>query len=296
MRVYQNPRRHTKRWETLVEPLVPKDGKDRRFLDLGCNAGFYMKKAEELGYHALGVDSGGKTGSGYVFKAPKDLNIIKGDINYYKPPTSFITLLACVHYWQTEEQVEALFRKLKGSTLNLVVMGRLKRHPRHVSGPDKKTLIRELRGSSDLSLGGKWQLVDGRKNKIQYTALFKNPSLTEYDVDDLYHATREYILEPGHGSHEFYPVFEDYVKRVLNGDDTEETPFLEWQKRVRKERYPKGECWRYRVMIKDIQKNGMTETLKVRGERGVIDGHHRIIILQALGIKRVICRTGRSKV
>ena len=49
-------------------------------------------------------------------------------------------------------------------------------------------------------------------------------------------------------------------------------------------------------MIKDIQKNGMTETLKVRGERGVIDGHHRIIILQALGIKRVICRTGRSKV
>ena len=72
MRVYQNPRRHTKRWETLVEPLVPKDGKDRRFLDLGCNAGFYMTKAEELGYKAIGVEQE----PFYINRAPKDLNII----------------------------------------------------------------------------------------------------------------------------------------------------------------------------------------------------------------------------
>jgi len=41
-RVYQKPENHEKRWQLLLEPLVPNDGRDRLFLDLGCNAGFYM--------------------------------------------------------------------------------------------------------------------------------------------------------------------------------------------------------------------------------------------------------------
>ena len=63
MKIYQNPRYHQWRWNELVGPLVPKDGQDRSLLDLGCNAGFYMQKAEKLGYRTTGVE--------------KDLNYIR---------------------------------------------------------------------------------------------------------------------------------------------------------------------------------------------------------------------------
>ena len=42
---------HERRWRTFVKPLLPlEDGTDRTFIELGCNAGFYLRKMKDRGY------------------------------------------------------------------------------------------------------------------------------------------------------------------------------------------------------------------------------------------------------
>ena len=46
-----------KRWKNLIEPLLPfTDGNDRLFMELGSNAGFYLRKMSDLGFKTIGVE------------------------------------------------------------------------------------------------------------------------------------------------------------------------------------------------------------------------------------------------
>ena len=108
MKTYQIDKYHEWRWQNLVAPLIEKDGSDRVLLDLGCNAGWYMQKAQKLGYRTMGVECDKE----YIDQAPHKLEITQADINYHRPHCAYLTLLLCVHYHQTAEQVEALFHNL----------------------------------------------------------------------------------------------------------------------------------------------------------------------------------------
>ncbi len=167
MKIYQKPRYHEWRWTELVEPLVPKDGEGRMLLDLGCNAGFYMRKAQKMGYKTIGVEKD----PDYISQAPKNLDIIKADVNYHKTHCAYLTLLACVHYHQSDEQVEALFHNLMYSTAYLLVMGRHKGKVK--SRPGQNHLMKKLRG---------WKLIDSKQAKAFYTVLVKNPRYAELNV------------------------------------------------------------------------------------------------------------------
>ena len=274
MKIYQKPRYHEWRWKELVEPLVQKDGQDRMFLDLGCNAGWYMRKAQRLGYKTIGVERD----LDYLSQAPKHLDIIEGDVNYYKPHCAYLTLLACVHYHQSDEQVEALFHNLIYSTAYLLVMGRHKVRVRSI--PNRDHLMKKLRN---------WKLIDSREAKAFYTVLVKNPIYEELCVDDLYAATKEYVSKIK-GFVDFVPSFEDFVRRTL--DDLNFNPvgckFVDYLKH-RRFPYPLGRCWIYKVMIEELKNQGIHTALKVKDGR-IKDGYHRLIVLRELGVKRVVCR------
>lgn len=274
MKIYQKPRYHEKRWKELIQPLVNPDGEDRLFQDLGCNAGFYMRKAERLGYKTIGVE----IDQDYIAQAPIGLNIIHGDINTYKPIPAYLTLAACIHYHQTDEQVEALFHNLMYATVNLIVMGRHK--GRVTSRPDFEHLMKKLSG---------WKLLDKRVLGPFYSVLVKNPRYEELEIEDLYNATKEYVSGIA-GFVDFVPAFEDFVRKVLSGEefDSEKTEFVRHLKQ-RRLRYPLGRCWIYKVMVEDIIKNGLHTALKVR-DGHIVDGYHRLVVLRELGAKRVVCR------
>ena len=274
MKIYQKPRYHEWRWQQLVKPLVPKDGQDRMFLDLGCNAGWYMRKAQRLGYKTIGVERD----SDYLSQAPKSLDIIHGDVNFYKPHCAYLTLLACVHYHQSNEQVEALFHNLMYSTAYLLVMGRHKGRVKSI--PNRDHPMKKLRG---------WKLIDSREAKAFYTVLVKNPWYEELSVDDLYDATCKYVSTLSNFVN-FVPSFEDFVRRTLDNQDFDpsDCEFMDYLKH-RRFRYPLGRCWIYKVMIDEIKKRGIHTALQVKYNR-IKDGYHRLIILREIGIKRVVCR------
>ena len=305
MKVYQNPIQHEKRWDQLVGPLVPKDGKDRLFLDLGCNAGFYMVKAEELGYRAFGVERE----QGFIDQAPKGLNITKGDINTYRvyksergstfrrktgerivlneTPAAYITLLANVLYHQTDAQVESILRHLMYSSAYLLIMGRHK-GSNVTSRPDRDHLGRIL----DRKV---WKIENETSTKKFYAVLAKNYSVEERSVADLYRQAVTYSIGNG-GHHDFFEPFADFVRRVITDDDKPDDKTAYWQYlRSRKFRYRHGLCFWYRHMVEEAIANGGILTALDCLDGRVLDGHHRLVIAKELGIKRLIVRQRQEK-
>ena len=275
MKVYQKRKYHERRWRTFLEPLVPADGKDRTFLDLGCNAGFYMTKAEKLGYRAIGLERD----ADYISQAPAGLAITQGDVNYYDPPSAFLTLLACVHYHQTDEQVEALLYKLIHSTAHLLVMGRHKGPTwAGTSSSSMEHLLKIMAG---------WSVVDSIDTGKFYSVLFTSPKTKEFSVESLYESTKVFVSKIANYDQKFVHGFECFVRGVIDGK-ANDSLFMEHIHRNRR-KYPKGRCWIYRTIIEDIQKHGLRVPLMVKEGR-IKDGWHRLIIMRELGIKRVICR------
>lgn len=275
MRAYQSPKRHEKRWEQLVEPLLEKDGKGRSFLDLGCNEGFYMKKALKYGYRAKGVEKE----SFYINRADPDLNIKQADINYFNLPCAYVTLMANVHYHQSDEQISALLHNLMYSTVYLIVIGRLL-NEKVRTDPRKKYIIRIMKG---------WKLIKETKGTKFYSLLLKSSHMDEFKIDPLYKATNDYTIKTD-GVNDFFPLFSDFVRKTIEDPDFDSSahPFMDYLAR-RKFSYRLGKCWIYKAMIKNIQKNGLTEPLRVI-DGHLRDGHHRLVIAKELGYKRIVCR------
>ena len=275
-KIYQVDKYHEWRWQKLVAPLVDKDGTDRMLLDMGCNAGWYMRKAQKLGYKTLGVEYD----QDYIDQAPEGLEIIKADVNWYQPHCAYLTLLLCVHYHQTPEQVEALFHNLTYSTAYLIVMGRNNVNGRVVSNPKVDHLLKVLGG---------WDVIDQRGERAFYTVLLKNRRYQELDVEELFQATRAFTLTVK-GFDDFVPAFQDFVRRTLADFnwDASDSQFMDYLKR-RRFPYKLGRCWLYKKMIKELQEHGPHTALKVKGNR-IEDGYHRLVVLRELGVKRVVCR------
>ena len=276
MKIYQINRYHEWRWQHLVAPLIDKDGTDRMLLDLGCNAGWYMRKAQKLGYTTLGVEYD----QDYIDQAPAGLEIINADVNYYRPHCAHTTLLLCVHYHQSREQAEALFHNLTYSTVYLLVMGR--------TNVDGRTAI-SARKEYLMPMVGAWDVVGERAERQFYTVLLKNRRYQELDVEELFQATRDFTLTVK-GFDDFVPAFQDFVRRTLQDFhwDASESQFMDYLKR---RRFPHklGRCWLYKVMIQELQRHGPHTALKVKGNR-IEDGYHRLVVLRELGVKRVVCR------
>jgi hypothetical protein len=123
-----------------------------------------------------------------------------------------------------------------------------------------------------------------------YSVLLKNRRCVEFEVEDLYQATRNFTRTLD-GYDDWVPGFEEFVRRSLDDMDYDASGSA-WMDYLYRRRlhYKAGRGWMYKRMIKTIQRDqGLKVAIKLRGDR-VSDGMHRLVILRELGIKRVICR------
>lgn len=278
--IYQGPR-HEARWRDLLAPLIDPDGRERKFVELGCNAGFYLRKAVELNYeHIIGIERDPEfVRQALEFEAP--VRIVQADIHEWEIPACHTALLACVHYWQTDDQIKNLLGRLRRKALHLVVMG--KHRGQSLTPPDRSSFLRKLRG---------WDVIDQRRTSRHWSLLLKNRNLYEADVEELYASQREAIDWTDDGK-DFFPAFEDYVGLVLSGQyfDPRRTRFARYLK-TRKFRYRELMLQAYRDMVYSVQHDGILSPLVVYERRRVLNGNHRLAIAHLTGIKKVICCHG----
>lgn len=257
-----------KRWKQYIEPLLKPDS--GRFIDLGCNAGFYCRKAIDLGYKAIGVEYD-KT---YIEHArywekeePKGLEIIEKDIRDYEIPLASVVLMANIHYWLPEEDLKILIDQLLRKTLQVIVIGRHSYAPVHASRPDISTLMGLFKG---------WTMDRAIKGKKHYSVLFKNPKLKEVNTNEFFE------LQQPSKSHKFYPSFK---KMIETGDTEDYREYLKW----RKFKNPESIVYVHDILIKSIKEKGILNPLLVEGNK-LVDGDHRLICAKVLGIDKIIVK------
>ncbi|MCP4648828.1 MAG: glycosyltransferase [PVC group bacterium] len=254
-----------KRWETYIRPLL-KHG-EGKFIDLGCNAGFYCRKALDLGYEAIGVERDKvyiEHARYWEKKEPEGVEIIEKDVREYDIPLSSVVLLANVHYWLTDEELKDLVRKLRGKTSKVVIVGRHAYNPVHASKPDLPALKKAFQG---------WVTGEEIKGKKHYSISFENPLMKTVDTNEFFKTQQPSKSE------RFYPSFK---KMIETGDAGEYREYLKW----RKFKKPESIIAVHNLLIKSIKEEGILTPLFVEGDK-LVDGDHRLIIAQVLGINRL---------
>jgi hypothetical protein len=255
-----------KRWDNLIKPLIPFEGEGRLFIELGSNAGFYLRKAKEMGFNVMGIDNNPgfvKQARFWEEKEPRGVRTIEGDLVDWDFPCASIILLANVHYWLTPNQLARVVRRLRRKALYVIVVGRHRHHPTMKSPNDTRTLKWVF---------GKWRIAKTATTAKHYAIRFKS-KLLEKDVGELlvYQKTSKY----------FYPTFIDFIK----GRGEMYLRYLKKNISTKGERY----YHRHGELLKSIKENGILTPIRVDGGT-VINGNHRLVIADYLGQRKVICQ------
>ena len=272
-----------RRWNTLIEPLIPPDGNGRRFLELGTNAGFYLRKAAEFGYDTWGVEKAERfleQAKYWEAQEPRGVRVEYGDINDYDIPANFITLFANVHYWQTPEQVDRIVERLRDNALHVIMVSRHHRSERHLSDCTEPAIMEWFKD---------WELLDERRDSKFFSLIFKNPDLVEYDTINLFN------IQPFTKSKKFLPAMREFVdlnisRRRYTYNHTKYWEYCKW--RGWKPRVNYHRTLRHKILM--MERDGITRPLLVRENGLMVDGNHRLITAEYLGIPRVICKVQSS--
>ena len=167
------------RWNHFIEPLIEKEGKGRRFIELGSNAGFYLRKAKELGFEAIGIENEPlyvAQAKYWEEKEPIGAKTIEMDLNNYVIPVTHTVLLANIIYYLNPNQVSSLIYMLRKRALNVVVISRHERLSRIKYSCEKNQIYEYFSG---------WEVIEGGEDKRHWSIMFKNPRMIELDINRL---------------------------------------------------------------------------------------------------------------
>lgn len=272
--VKMKQRRHgdtsEKRWKNLIEPLMPKG---ERFLELGSNAGFYLRKAKDMGYkEVIGIemeDEFVEQARYWEENEPKGVVTIHADLNGYEFSVADVVLLANIIYWLTPEERDELLKLLVMKAVNVIVVGRHRKLKPHKS---------DCTPESILKMFSKWELVGSKDDGKHVSFLFKNPELCIRNIDEIK------LQEPDLKDEYMIPAY----RWLLRGYDEPYYDYLEH--RGSKEPEITRLLNKKKYIINDILKNGMLKPIKIRNNNEIFDGDHRLLIAKHLGFETVVCR------
>jgi glycosyltransferase involved in cell wall biosynthesis len=293
------------KWHNFIEPLLPTNCEGQTFVDMGCNAGLFLRLAKERGYsRVLGVDKSRSTcqvAEEYRDSLGLDYKILHRTVgvnfDFDEIPVADVTLLSTVHYYFDIGDWLAYLDKLRWKTRYCLVVSRSVDPDRHWCPSGEIANIRNY--FRDWTEVGAITDVPERGDphpRTLWSLLFKS-DLVRMPVDSIY------IKNQRHRTWvETYKRM-DKAKRELAAAlaendvvDLEKTSYFgEWLKRKEGDRrWPKDKIKEFvqgkADLMLDVKRNGLKEPLIVKMFGQICDGGHRLAILRALGHKDAIVR------
>jgi glycosyltransferase involved in cell wall biosynthesis len=292
------------KWENFIAPLLPEDCTDRTFVEMGCDAGLFLKLAKDRGFRTVvGVEKNKtphaaalqyRDAIGYDYKVLKRALGGKfgynGNFNIDELPIADVTLMANFHY---HIAIEAWYKYLdrliaKSCYVLIVSITDLARYHWRVNST--MGYVRNYFHN--------WEqvgMVDANavpqegdpKPRNMFSVLFKSPYLRRVPIDAI--TTRT-------GSDFGHLAIQHLTERALRGEEIDITDtdlWADWRKRKRR--------WTDRTLrwfvqgkldlVKSLIEDGPCDPVLVqRDTLKMADGGHRLVILKALGYDSVIVR------
>jgi len=303
----QNPKKKdSKFWnegkfKNFIEPHLPEFCTDMTFVEMGCNAGLFLKMAKDKGFRiAVGVEKNKtpvKEGKRYRDILGYDYKILKrslggkfgekGSFDIDEIPTADFTVMSTFHYYIDINTWMKYIDALKNKTRFVIIVSRhtKQRHWRALS--DLEPVRRYFRDWKEVSyiepISKKGDPAPRNLWSICFESNLKRVSIDtikrqKSEKNRMYNAVRE--LSDEVAENKDISVFDtEYYKRWVERKSGKWHPKL-----IKKFVSNKFE------LLKSIKENGQIDPLIVQEDMKLSDGGHRLAILESLGNKSVIVR------
>lgn len=274
------------KWDNFVAPFLPADCGEMTLVDMGCNAGLFLRFAQEKGFgQIIGVDGNeeavrrglawrDRTGGNY------EILCARMDQCIDKLPLADFTVLASAHYYFTVNDWLDYLDKLQTKTRYCVIVTAEKRHKNvcwasadvpdirnYFKNWDEAGFINELPTAGDPAPRRLWGLC------------FKSRFIDKVPIDSL--------ICRNHTQDGFYGELDKGVeyKNTRYYNVLKEGMRRKWSER-RLNRWIEERI----AIFKDVKKNRLLKPMIIDYDNVILDGNHRYAAMKYLGYKDIFVR------
>jgi hypothetical protein len=271
------------KWNNFVAPFLSGDASGLILVDMGCNAGLFLKLAEDRGFDAVGVDSSSEAvarGIEWRDRNGGNYRIIKARMedSLDSLPVADYTVLANSHYYFRIEDWLDYLDGLRRKTAYCIVV------------TDEKKFLNRCHPSSDIDdIRGffrDWEEVGfidalpqaGPHARKLRSLCFRSGSVARAAVDSL--------DSSNHVQDRFYGQLDS----GMNYKDTGYYRILKKYRAKWTEDYLNRWVERKVALYQDVKDNGLKRTIIVDAAGRILDGNHRYSMWVHLGHQDIFVR------
>lgn len=277
------------KFDTFVEPFLPADCKERVFVDMGCNAGIFLKKAEDRGFETvIGIDSDSEAvqrALGYRKLNGGKYHIIQREMERVIDglPMADVTVLANAHYYFLIGDWLEYLDKLRLKTKYCIIVTAQKRAQVSMAASDVKGVQSYF--AQDWEQVGEVlepSLTDDPHPRRLWGLCFKSKHIDRVLIDSL-----------DNGNH----VQDDFYRELDEGKPYTDTKYY---RIIRKYRLEDRKDWtedklheffKGKVdLYNSVKQYGLLSPIVVNPTGRVLDGSHKCRMWEHLGHKFVYVR------
>lgn len=289
------------KWNNFIKPLLPEER--RTFIEIGCNAGLFLKMATDAGFEdVIGIEGNSqimrqaecfRESNGYNYRLVHQRVGVNFELDQL--PLSDVVLIANTHYYFPVPVFSKLVDELKNRTLYcIIVSGKAKRRQGNALY-DPNSVRGYFRDWQEMKAVERLDKKDDPCPREQMYGILFRGNLVPVRVDNIYNAWWEAAKIEGHRSHGLAPAITDFFDRVLKGEsfECEDTQLYQYWRERRPHKSPE---WTQQLLTykeslaKDIQENGIKEPIYLNRAGNLLDGIHRLVIAELLGYEYILAK------
>ena len=276
------------KWDNFILPLLPDSCEDMTFVDVGCNAGLFLKYAKDYGFgKVIGIDSD----KGAITKALQYRNENKGNYTIIEGtaeksidnlPIADVTVLANIHYYMDVSDWFNYIDKLISKTRYVIIVtDEARGNPIHKVSASRESIYDYFKAwkiINEISISG----FKDPHPRLLRSFIFRSPLLDRVFIDELDNGNaqqRDFYAELDNG---IDPLKTGYGKRMKN------YRLVEKRQRWTEVRYI-DYMYERKALYESIKEKGLLRPIIIKGTR-IVDGNHACEIMRHLGYKSVPVR------
>ena len=272
------------KWDNFVLPFISDDCNDMTLVDMGCNAGVFLKLAEDKGFKkVIGIDANGESLKKAI--AYKERNGGKYEIQRRHIertidhlPVADYTVLANTHYYFKINDWLDYLDKLQVKTRYCIIVTAEKRERLYNASADTKDIKEYFKN---------WDYVgiiddisqDDPFPRNQWSLCFKSRFIDRVPTEGLIHDNTLQV---------------NFYKELEEGIDPLKTEYYNDLKNYRNGSWTDEKLARFIIekanIFKDVRDSGLKKPIIINSDNKILDGIHRYEMMKYLGHKSVLVR------
>lgn len=273
------------KWDNFVLPFLPDDCSEMTLIDMGCNAGLFLKLAEDKGFNkVIGVDKAGEAFRRAVAYRERNGGKYELRFEYLQKcladlPMSDYTVLAHSHYYFPMNDWSDYLAKISLKTEHCIIVTSPKvSKPKYASS--RRVDVRNyFKHWDEVGYVPRLSREGDPLPRRTSSLCFKSPSIERVPLDSINCNSR-------FGG-------KSYWKQLDDGINPKDTHYHKYVTR-RQKRWSEKEVEKYIVdkeqLYESVKAKGILYPSSVDSKNNIIDGGHRYCIAEHLGHKSIFIR------